>query len=294
MVAAERARVTGTLQQCLLVGNTADYNAGADSCDLVNCTVTGNTANSFAGGIGGGAYGDLRANLTNCIVYGNTAPTRPNYGDLCIFSYSCTAPLPTNGLGNITNEPVFVDWVVGNLRLQSNLPCINAGNSASAFSLTDLDGRSRIVGAAVDMGAYECQGPGMGEFIGWLQRYGFEVCEIPGPLHKRIRNIMSEMPRKRYSPEFKAQAVELVSLGKPVPEVAKDFGFGANLLYRWVRQASPAAPLGSAGLRAAGEEPAADERRRLRREIAQLRIENDILKKAAVILGTKPQLNDAQ
>ncbi len=105
---------------------------------------------------------------------------------------------------------------------------------------------------------------------------------------------MSEMPRKRYSPEFKAQAVELVSLGKPVPEVAKDFGFGANLLYRWVRQASPAAPLGSAGLRAAGEEPAADERRRLRREIAQLRIENDILKKAAVILGTKPQLNDAQ
>jgi hypothetical protein len=24
----------------------------------------------------------------------------------------------------------------------------------------------------MDMGAYECQGPGMGEFIGWLQQYG--------------------------------------------------------------------------------------------------------------------------
>jgi transposase-like protein len=38
-----------------------------------------------------------------------------------------------------------------------------------------------------------------------------------------------------------------------------------------------------------GEEPAADKLRRLRREIANLKLENDILKKAAVILGTKPQ-----
>ena len=37
------------------------------------------------------------------------------------------------------------------------------------------------------------------------------------------------------------------------------------------------------------EEPEADELRRLRRENANLKLENDILKKAAVILGTKPQ-----
>jgi transposase len=37
------------------------------------------------------------------------------------------------------------------------------------------------------------------------------------------------------------------------------------------------------------EEPEADELRRLRREIANLKLENDILKKAAVILGTRPQ-----
>ena len=49
------------------------------------------------------------------------------------------------------------------------------------------------------------------------------------------------------------------------------------------------AQLGSEGGRAVGEEPAADELRRLRREIANLKLENDILKKAAVILGTKPQ-----
>ncbi len=43
-----------------------------------------------------------------------------------------------------------------------------------------------------------------------------------------------------------------------------------------------------------GEEPVADELRRLRREIAHLKLENDILKKAAVILGTKPPLPAAR
>ncbi len=52
---------------------------------------------------------------------------------------------------------------------------------------------------------------------------------------------MSEKPRRRYSPEFKAQAVELVGWAKPVPEVARELGFGANLLYRWVSQTSPSA-----------------------------------------------------
>ena len=46
---------------------------------------------------------------------------------------------------------------------------------------------------------------------------------------------------------------------------------------------------GCAGLRAVGEEHEADELRRLRREVANLKLENDILKKAAVILGARPQ-----
>lgn len=100
---------------------------------------------------------------------------------------------------------------------------------------------------------------------------------------------MKTVSRKRYTPEFKAQAVGLVSLGKPVSEVAEDLGIGSSILYGWVRKEAQPARLGSAGLRAVGEEPAADELRRLRREIGDLRLENDILKKAAVILGTKPQ-----
>ena len=45
---------------------------------------------------------------------------------------------------------------------------------------------------------------------------------------------MNPVTRKRYTPEFKAQAVELVALGKPVPEVAQDFGLSSSLLYKWV------------------------------------------------------------
>ena len=98
---------------------------------------------------------------------------------------------------------------------------------------------------------------------------------------------MTSATRKRYTSEFKAQAVGLVGLGKPVSEVAEDLGIGSSILYGWVRKTPQPGQPGSAGLRAAGEQPAADELPRLRREIATLKLENDILKKAAVILGTR-------
>ena len=103
---------------------------------------------------------------------------------------------------------------------------------------------------------------------------------------------MYPVTKKRYTAEFKAQAVGLVGLGKPVSAVAEDLGLSLGVLYAWVRKGSHSAELGSEGLRAVGEEPAADEVRRLRRENTHLKLENDILKKAAVILGTKPQPGD--
>jgi hypothetical protein len=80
--------------------------------------------------------------------------------------------MPPPVQGNITNAPNFIDFVNRNLRLQTNSPCINSGNNLHVGSPLDLDGRPRLVGGTVDMGAYEFQGPGMGEFIMWLQQYG--------------------------------------------------------------------------------------------------------------------------
>ena len=110
--------------------------------------------------------------LNNCIVYFNTATMDgPNHrgGSL---NYCCTTPEPWQSVGNITNAPLFVNQAGGNLRLQSNSPCINAGNNAYAAGPTDLDGLPRIVSGTVDIGAYEFQGPGSVISYAWLQHYG--------------------------------------------------------------------------------------------------------------------------
>jgi transposase len=109
---------------------------------------------------------------------------------------------------------------------------------------------------------------------------------------------MRTVIRKRYSSDFRDQAVGLVNLGRPVPEVAQELGIGTSVLYRWTQpqrqqQAQqggvPHAQLVGAVQRAGGEGDEAAELRRLRKENAQLLLENDILKKAAVILGAQPQ-----
>jgi transposase len=99
---------------------------------------------------------------------------------------------------------------------------------------------------------------------------------------------MRTVIRKRYSSDFKAQAVELVNLGRSVPEVAEELGIGTSILYRWALAATPPTQLLGAAQRAGGEMSEAEELRRLRKQNAHLLMENDILKKAAIILGTPP------
>jgi hypothetical protein len=154
---------SNTLNNCTLNGNSATIGGGACSSTLNNCTIFGNSAS-----YGGGAY---QGALKNCIVYYNTAPNGSNYNGGAL-NYCCTMPRPSGGTGNITNAPLFVNFAGGNLRPQTNSFCINAGNNTYAVGSTDMDGRPRIVGGTVDMGAYEFQGAGMGEFIGWLQLHG--------------------------------------------------------------------------------------------------------------------------
>jgi hypothetical protein len=157
----------GTLNNCTLTGNSAWYGGAACDGTLNNCTLTGNSANWGGGGA-------MSCTLNNCIVYFNTATNGANYQDQYggILTYCCTTPMPTNGVGNITNAPLFVDYAGGNLRLQSNSPCINAGNNAYVVGSTDLDGNPRIVGGTVDIGAYEYQTPTSIISYAWLQQYG--------------------------------------------------------------------------------------------------------------------------
>ncbi|HRY50570.1 MAG TPA: right-handed parallel beta-helix repeat-containing protein [Candidatus Paceibacterota bacterium] len=163
-----------TLNNCTLAGNSAELGGGAAGGTLNHCTLIGNSA-SYGGGASYGVLGSL-STLKNCIVYFNTATHDGNYygeqGGLIALNYCCTTPTPTNGVGNITHAPLFVDYAGGNLRLQSDSPCINAGNNAYTSSLTDLDGLPRLAGGTVDIGAYEFQGTGSVISYAWLQQYG--------------------------------------------------------------------------------------------------------------------------
>jgi hypothetical protein len=123
---------------------------------------------------GGGAS---HCTLNNCIVYfnSNTAPYGANYDGNSTLSYCCTTPLPTCCIGSITNSPLFVDYASGDLRLQSNSPCINAGNNSYVSNATDLDGNPRIAGGTVDIGAYEFQSPVSTISYAWLQQFNLPI-----------------------------------------------------------------------------------------------------------------------
>jgi hypothetical protein len=137
------------LNDCLITGNSSYYGGGVYQSALTNCTVAANTVNFNVSSIAGADS----STLNNCIVYDNAGD---NY-DSSTLNYCCTTPLPDNGIGNFTDTPVFVDLAGGDFHLQSNSPCINAGNNAYVSTDVDLDGNPRIVGDAVDIGAYEFQ-----------------------------------------------------------------------------------------------------------------------------------------
>jgi parallel beta-helix repeat protein len=154
-----------TLNNCMLTSNSADYGGGgAEGSTLNNCTLTSNSASDDGGG-------SIYCTLNNCIVYFNSAPVDGNYDPSSTLNYCCTTPLP-GGVGNITNAPLFLNYAGGNLRLQSNSPCINSGNNAYVVGSTDLDGNPRIVFGTVDIGAYEYQTPTSIISYAWLQQYG--------------------------------------------------------------------------------------------------------------------------
>lgn len=99
---------------------------------------------------------------------------------------------------------------------------------------------------------------------------------------------MSQRTHQRYTSEFKEQALGLLSLGKPVAEVAQELQISSNLLYAW-RSQSQRTQSGSAGQRAVGEQSEADALRALRRENARLQAENDILKSPRLSSAPNPR-----
>jgi hypothetical protein len=143
------AAYNGTFVNCVFFGNSAGNLGGAaQNCRMINCTVVSNTAPSAA------ALNDCR--VWNSIVYYNskTGGSGDTGGEG--FTNCCINPVPSSNTSNIiSNAPQFVNLAAGDLHLQMFSPCVNAGNNSFITNTVDLDGNPRVVGSAVDLGAYE-------------------------------------------------------------------------------------------------------------------------------------------
>lgn len=88
--------------------------------------------------------------------------------------------------------------------------------------------------------------------------------------------------RKRYTAEYKQEAVQLVRSGEvPVSQVARELGINANMLGRWCREVrgTPAKVFPGPG------RPRDEELVALKRELARVTKERDFLREAAAFFA---------
>lgn len=168
------------ITSCLFRANAAGYAGGAafatvfSVMELRDSTLVGNSAGVAAGAVN--ATHQLGV-IQHSIVWGNRTETgiEPQIGGTYVYGLS---PMPVRysdvegghpGPGNIDAEPRFVLVIPGlfaDSRLSADSPCIDAGDPEYPGDPHqgqepigfDLDGHSRIHGAAIDMGAYEFHG----------------------------------------------------------------------------------------------------------------------------------------
>lgn len=136
----------GTNRNCLIAFNAGSnpfyscIGGGAAAATLLNCTVVSNTLGG-SGSHGGGAD---NCTISNSIIYYNSCTGGTG-------GFSCVETV-FPGLGNITNDPGFVDG----FHLPETSPCVDSGTNGDwTVDSLDLDGGPRIRNGRVDMGCYE-------------------------------------------------------------------------------------------------------------------------------------------
>lgn len=93
--------------------------------------------------------------------------------------------------------------------------------------------------------------------------------------------------RRRYTREFKVEAVRLVETGIPKARVARELGISNTVLKLWCQQVEE--DKGEAFPGQGKMKPAEAELARLKRELTKVTAERDILKKALGYFAKEPQ-----
>ena len=94
---------------------------------------------------------------------------------------------------------------------------------------------------------------------------------------------MTRRTRRSYTQEFKEQLVQLHLHGKPRSEIVREYDLTSSAFDRWIQQHQKSGSFTEKDNRT----PEENEMIKLRKELDQLRMENDILKQAALIIGRK-------
>ncbi len=94
---------------------------------------------------------------------------------------------------------------------------------------------------------------------------------------------MTKRKRRTFTAAFKKQVVQLYENQKPRKEILKEYDLTPSTFDRWVSQYSHSGSFKEEDNRSAEE----NEVIQLRKEINHLKMENDILKQAALIMGRK-------
>ena len=89
--------------------------------------------------------------------------------------------------------------------------------------------------------------------------------------------------RREYSEAQKKQLVELYNHGKPKSEIIREYELSSSSLNRWVKRINATGSSHEKDNRTVQEQELID----LRKENLQLKMENDVLKQAALIFARK-------
>ncbi|MHC4150209.1 MAG: right-handed parallel beta-helix repeat-containing protein, partial [Planctomycetota bacterium] len=161
--AASNYLSTVTYANCVFQGNTAKemsgaiHNNGSHNVKVYNCSFSTNAAPKGAGiGCARGYFTENPSNvdIRNSILWDDIPEISNLDGSTILISYSDIYG-GSAGAGNLNCDPLFSDPIF--LSLQVDSPCIDAGDPhyIAEPGDTDLDGRPRIIGGRIDMGAYE-------------------------------------------------------------------------------------------------------------------------------------------
>ena len=94
---------------------------------------------------------------------------------------------------------------------------------------------------------------------------------------------MSRRERRTFTEEFKLQMVQLYNNGKAPSEIVKEYDLTRSALMNWIQKYNKIGSFKESDNISEEEK----ELKKLKKEVQQLRMENDILKQAALIMGRK-------